>query len=66
MFDLFSKKNKILKFIENGDSENLSSILNKISDINENFPGLIIKMRKNGRIYFIPANMETQRFCNYC
>ena len=37
MIDLFSKKNKILKFIENGDSENLSSILNKISDINEKF-----------------------------
>ena len=58
MIDLFSKKNKILKFIENGDSENLSSILNKISDINEKFsrPGLCtanhgirrIRITKNG------------------
>ena len=52
MIDLFSKKNKILKFIENGDSENLSSILNKISDINEKFSRPDNKDEKNWTYLF--------------
>ena len=40
-------KNKILELIENGDSENLSSLLNKISDINEKFSSPDNKDEKN-------------------
>jgi len=52
VIDLFSKRNKILKFIENGDLKKLSSILNKISDINEKFPKPDNKDEKNWTYLF--------------